>query len=125
MESIHIPPLVCSDEKYELNVSNVGSTSTPAERLLTVYHLRDSIFSDLLSKETDSDIIRDKIQILKRLSIPDNLSLIPLTKDQLKKILVSAGTKLRSEHKLVLNLETDQDQLTILALFGVPPFNTI
>jgi len=41
----------------------------------------------------------------------------------LKAIIEASNNKLRNENKLILDLDEDQEQLTILALFGLPSFN--
>ena len=78
MERFSIQPIENKDLEYQLDVNNPKNLS---EQFLVIYHLRDSILSDLLSSDINHDLVKEKIRIMKALPIPDNLSLVPLTAD--------------------------------------------
>lgn len=94
MEKYPLEPIFSEELKYSLEPDNL---KTNTEKFLMVYHLRDSILTDLLDTDPPLELIKEKIEVLKTLPIPDNLALIPLTQNQMANIVKASNHQLRAK----------------------------
>ena len=103
------------------------STSNPKteiEEMLVAYHIRDSIFNDLVNK--DNQGIKEKLKVLLNLSAPANMSLIPLSKAQIQAILEAhGGQKIKMGSVLEFDIHEQAEVLNVVSLFGLPYFNSV
>jgi hypothetical protein len=67
--------------------------------------------------------LKEKLKTLLSLKIPENMSLIPLTRTQIKMILrAHSGKNIKIGNTLSFNLESEAELVNVVSLFGLPRF---
>jgi hypothetical protein len=123
-KAIQIPPLTYTREDGEVISVEPASPRSDLEHLLMAYHVRDSIFADLIS--VNQQTLKEKLRLLLRLRVPDNMSLLPLTRPQIQMILKAyGGDEVKMGSTLRLDFETEAELVNVWSLFGMPPFSSV